>query len=47
MTDDATNLRRGKIVIGLYLLNNDLERKLGTFKINKAGHVSGKLAVDN
>jgi hypothetical protein len=47
MTEDGTNLRRGKFVIGLYLLNNDLERKLGTFKVNKAEKVSGKLTADN
>ncbi|HEU5292544.1 MAG TPA: hypothetical protein VFU05_17975 [Cyclobacteriaceae bacterium] len=47
MTDDGTNLRRGKIVIGLYLLDEGLERKLGTFKVNKTGQVSGKLTVDN
>ena len=45
MTDDGTDLRRGKIMIGLYLLHGDLERKLGTFKLNKTGRVSGKLTV--
>src|SRR5690242_15567303 len=37
MTDDGTNLKRDKYVIGLYLLQGELEKKLGTFKINKAG----------
>lgn len=47
VTDDGTNLRRGKIVIGIYFLNDGLERKLGTFKVNEQGQVSGKLTVDD
>jgi len=45
MTDDGTNLKSDKYVIGLYLLKGELEEKLGTFKITKTGRVSGQLSV--
>ena len=46
MTDDGTNLKRDKYVIGLYLLQGELEKKLGTFKISKTGQVSGQLTAE-
>jgi hypothetical protein len=46
MTDDGTNMKRDKYVIGLYLLQEEREKKLGTFRINKSGRVSGQLTVE-